>query len=153
MITDDQLAAIAEIFSSGDIHDALSTFIPELPADTSPQSTAVRTRYWMDLRKQSDAKEYWDFLEQESLSMGGVTKAENIADLRADVLAIKEDIKMLRRNISSIPGAAASLASHHATLMKARDLQGKVSGLHAPRVKSIQTDDDSTVKGIKVEWA
>lgn len=153
MITDEQMSAISEIFSTGDIHESLSTYIHDLPTDNSPQSAAARTRYWMTLKAEPDAKEYWDFLEQEALSTGGVTKAENISDIRSDVRELKADIKMLRDRIGIIPGAAAALASHHATLMKARDLQGKVSGLHAPRVKSTLDDADTGVKGIKVEWA
>lgn len=156
MLTDEQIAVLDEVFRSGDVHAAVMTHVEGIPCGDSPADRGTRARYWQSLRADPSAKEYLAFLRQDALANGGVTLGEHTASLYADIRTAQEDMERLRRVLSQTPGAPSALASMTATVIKARELQAKASGLYARRETSPAGDDDSNdsakVRGVRVEW-
>lgn len=156
MLTDEQIAILDEVFRTGDVHAALLAHDTTLPRGESAAARATRVRCWQALRADPSAKEYLTFLRQDALANGGVPLGEHIADLKGDIEEAKSDLVNLRRIVSQTPGVPSAMASLHGTILKARELQARASGLHGKREGTAPGDDDSDdgakVRGVKVEW-
>lgn len=155
MLTDEQIAVLDEVFRTGDVHAAVATHVNGMPQGDSAAARGARARYWQSLRAEPSAKEYLAFLREDALANGGVTLGEHTSALYADIRTAQDDMERLRRILSQTPGAPSALASMTATVIKARELQAKASGLYGKREASAPGDDaedGAKVRGVKVEW-
>lgn len=155
MLTDEQIAVLDDVFRTGDVHAAVATHAAGMPQGDTPADRVARARYWQTLRVDPSAKEYLAFLREDALANGGVTLGEHTSALYADIRTAQDDMERLRRILSQTPGAPAALASITATVIKARELQAKSSGLYGKRESSALGDDaedGAKVRGVRVEW-
>lgn len=156
MLTDEQIAVLDKVFRTGDVHAAVATHVANIPCGDSPADRGARARYWQTLRADPSAKEYLAFLREDALSNGGVTLSEHTYALSADISALQDDMDRLRRSLGQTPGAPSALASMAATVVKARELQAKASGLYDRRESftkdNADSGDSAKVRGVRVEW-